>query len=196
MTTTISGMSQWLLCRVCVCVRACVCVCVAQLLNRWNAHYAADDNGVQSKVRAPLYLHFPLSSPPSSSTLSPLLPLCPHLSVLPLISTSLSLSPFPFSWVSVTLLCSPWLEACKDGYHISLCSFRATNTHTHAHTRARGMCVERGLSERPLPHFSHFFLQALKVFFCPIADRLRLRTTGRHAGGMQPPHCPSDSVLL
>lgn len=54
-------------------------------------------------------------------------------------------------------------------------------------------CVEWGLSERPLPHFSHFFLQALKVFFCPSADRLCLRAIGRHAGGMQSPQCQSDS---
>lgn len=58
------------------------------------------------------------------------------------------------------------------------------------------MCVERGLSERPLPHFSHFFLQALKVFFCPSADRLCLRTTSRHAGGMQPPQCQREYWLI
>lgn len=43
-------------------------------------------------------------------------------------------------------------------------------------------------------HIFHiFFLQALKVFFCPSADRLCLRAIGRHAGGMQSPECQSDS---
>lgn len=59
-TTTISGMSQRFLC-VCVVVVGGVSVCVAQLLSRWNAHYAADDNSVESKVCASLCLLFPLS---------------------------------------------------------------------------------------------------------------------------------------
>lgn len=46
-------------------------------------------------------------------------------------------------------------------------------------------------------HIFHiFFLQALKVFFCPSADRLCLRSTGRHAGGMQSPQCQSDSHFI
>ena len=74
--TTISGTSQWLVC-------VCVCVCVAQLLNRWNAHYAADDNSVESKVCAPLYLHFfPLSFPPPPPPPQP----CPHSSHYPHLS--------------------------------------------------------------------------------------------------------------
>lgn len=49
----------------CTCVRACVCE--AQLLSRWNAHYAGDDNGVESEVRTTLALRSPpriLSPPP------------------------------------------------------------------------------------------------------------------------------------
>lgn len=68
MTTTNSGTSQQLLHFV------CVLVCVAQLLNRWNACYAVDDNSVESEVYAPLYLYLPLSSP--LSLLNPLLPFC------------------------------------------------------------------------------------------------------------------------
>lgn len=72
MTTINSGMSQQLLHFVCVCVCVCALVCVAQLLNRWNACYAVDDNSVESEVYAPLYLYLPLSSP--LSLLNPLLP--------------------------------------------------------------------------------------------------------------------------
>lgn len=166
----------------------CVWVCVAQLLNRWNAHYAADDNSVESKVCAPHYHHFPL----------PLLPFYLAPSSLSSLSFSLSVAPPAFSsWVFVTLLCTPWLEASKDGYHISLCSSRRGHTHMHTHSFCFWLCVcVAGADWATAATFFAFFFQALKVFFCPSADRLCLRTTGCHAGGMQPPQCQSDSILL
>lgn len=116
----------------------------------------------------------PRSVPLSTSIfLFPLLPppppqLCPSSlssSVCP--PSHLHISPFPSSWVSVTLLCSPWLEASKDGYHISLCSFRAT--HMHAHTRpVAGVCVcvcGVGAEWMAIATFFTFFSPGLKGLF-------------------------------
>lgn len=122
-------------------ISVCMCgggmsVCVAQLLSRWNAHYAADDNSVESKVCASLCLLFPLSLVNSILTPSYLCPsVCPG-------SLSLSLPFLPAD--SVTLLCSPWLEASKDQYHFPLCSFRATHTHTLTNTPCGPLCVWSG----------------------------------------------------
>lgn len=78
MTTSILDMSRPLLC---LCLS--LCVRVAQLLSRWNAHYAADDNSVESEVCAPLYPPFPQHFFLSfllyliSTPLSPYLPFLP-----------------------------------------------------------------------------------------------------------------------
>lgn len=168
-------MTSLLLC-VCVCSCACLCVCVAQLLNRWNAHYAADDNSVESKVLAPLYLFFCRRSFHSSAL--------PHSHLHLFLSSP--------SDPSFALLCSPWLEASK---HQRISDFLSL-THTHTH-RGTACEVEGGSwvndRIRIFLIFFPFYLSSERSFSVPVQTE---EPPGRHAGGMQPPHRESVSVLL
>lgn len=75
---------------------------------------------------------------------------------------SLISTPLPATdWASITLLCSLWLEASKDGYHSSLCSFWATH---HTHPVAQYVCGA-GAEWAAVAHFSHFFSPGLKGLF-------------------------------
>lgn len=97
----------------------------------------------------------PRSVPLSTSIfLFPLSQLCPHsFNSLPLFS-------LPDECPSLCL-CSPWLEASKDGYHISLCSFGATH---HTHPVAQYVCGE-GAEWAAVATFFAFFSPSLKGLF-------------------------------
>lgn len=122
----------------------------------------------RSALLSASFFLFPLS------TLSLLLPLCPLLSVLILLNISRPLFPFSFSF-----FCSCWLEASNDQYDFPRCSFRVTHTCMLTKTPCGPLCAcGVGAEWMAVATFFSFFLQALKVFFCPTTDSRPLRATG------------------